>query len=319
MQSGKAPVVKAGESKQPGRFRRWVTPALFTLIGMGVVVGLLFGAVKATEVDRSSTCPPKSAGKLRVYTTGTAPVKLAPADKTLLLSFKESRRVLSKQALLFATPRLHQLASGSKPPQGARAFLIQAELEEELSGPNDATLTQLPGFSIGKQVTDAGNLRVCVQFDPAQLHKHELGGVSPGVYDGTLRISSPKVGTLEEYALHIRAAFRSSPWLAFAWVLAGFAFGVLVKMFSELAAGGPRGRSGALIAYMSQWSYLLAFFGGALTVALAYTQLYADGASWGSGDWDWLKLFGVCLTGQLSGTGVADLAKRAVDGKPTAV
>src|SRR5262249_6587787 len=131
----------------------------------------------------------------------------------------------------------------------------------------------------------------------------------------------PQEGALDEYALHVTTSFRSNPWEAFAWALGGFVFGVLVKLLSELAAGEKKAsstKSAALIGYMSQWSYLLAFFGGALTVVLASTQLCAAGAGWGSTDGDWLRLFGVGLAGQLSGTGVADLAKRAVEGQPTA-
>src|SRR5207244_505228 len=93
------------------------------------------------------------------------PVKLGPPDKTALISLKESRRRASKRAKLEARPPLHDPKEES-PLEGARSFLIRAEFEEELTGAGDATLAQNPGFRITKQVTDTGDLRVCVEFDP---------------------------------------------------------------------------------------------------------------------------------------------------------
>src|SRR6266511_2505948 len=131
--------------------RRLSLPIVFTLVGFGLVVGILVGVSNSLAVGGTSQCPDGVRPVLHAFITEPGPVKLGPLDKTALISFKENRRPEARRAVLTAVPALHD-PDDERPPKGTKPFRIRAEFEEELTGAGDATLTQLPGFRITKQI-----------------------------------------------------------------------------------------------------------------------------------------------------------------------
>ena len=159
--------------------------------------------------------------------------------------------------------------------------------------------------SWGSHITQTG-VEVCIEIDASLIDAH------PGRYAGSIGVVGPDLDVGS--TVPVEVTFRSSRFLAVAIAFAGVLLGLLVKMFTELAAanrssqvtGVPR----TAPEYLKDWSFRAAIILGAIAGALGYVEIYAVDPTWGTSPTDWLKLFGTCFAFQLAGIGGVDLARR---------
>ena len=163
------------------------------------------------------------------------------------------------------------------------------------------------------RINPSGGVEVCLELD-ARL----VDGTVPGQYAGSVGLTGPDLALGS--TIPVVVTFRSSRVLAIAFAFAGVLFGLLVKMFTELAAArrSPEAQPSSFRAYIRSWSFPVAIILGAIAGFLGYVEIYKADPTWGESGSDWLKLFGTCFAFQIAGIGSIDLARRLV-GDPSAV
>jgi hypothetical protein len=163
------------------------------------------------------------------------------------------------------------------------------------------------------RITPAGNVEICFELDA-----DHVSGAHPGEYAGTVFVSGEDLAV--QTAIPVAVTFRSSRSLALSLAFAGVLLGLLVKMFTELAAArrGPPGPPRSLRQYVAQWTFPAALILGAIAGWLGYVQNYDGSAVWGSKSADTFKLFATCFAFQLGTVGGMDLARRLAGEAPPA-
>jgi hypothetical protein len=165
--------------------------------------------------------------------------------------------------------------------------------------------------SVRYRITPAG-VELCLELNASVVD------APPGRYAGSVGITGEDlaVGSI----VPVVATFRSSRLIAIALAAGGVLVGLLVKMFTELAAASRAPGSGAprsVRAYVHDWGFQASVIVGAIMGWLGYVEIYAANPTWGESESDWLKLFGTCFAFQLASIGGVDLARRLV-GNPGA-
>jgi hypothetical protein len=202
--------------------------------------------------------------------------------------------------IVLADPR-HVLVPGDR---------VLVSMSEPLRS-SDATI--LPGRdgtgtspNVRHRITNAG-VELCLELNASVVN------APPGRYVGNVGVTGEDLDVAS--VVPVVATFRSSRWIAIGLAVGGVVAGLLVKMFTELAAASRAPQSGApssVRAYVRDWGFQASVILGAITGWLGYVEIYAANPTWGEGDSDWLKLFGTCFAFQLASIGGVDLARRLV-------
>ncbi len=162
------------------------------------------------------------------------------------------------------------------------------------------------------RINPLGGVEVCLELDAGLVD-----GTDPGQYAGSVGVTGNdlQIGS----TIPVVVTFRSSRVLAIAFAFAGVLLGILVKMFTELAASqrSADAEPSSFRAYIRSWSFPVAIILGAIAGFLGYVEIYAANPTWGENGSDWLKLFGTCFAFQIASIGSIDLARRLV-GDPSA-
>jgi hypothetical protein len=200
------------------------------------------------------------------------------------------------------------LASASGYPKLAPGDRVQATMSMYLRS-SDGTLfpgRDSPSVTI-VGITPTGEVDVCVQIDA-----DAVTGERPGTYTGSVGVTGEDLAYGS--TIPVVVTFRSSRLVAVGFVLAGVLFGLLVKMFTELAAARrlPDAAPRSVAEYIRDWSFPTAIILGAISGWLGYVEIYQADPVWGGSGTDWLRLFGTCFVFQLAGIGALDLGRRLV-------
>ena len=163
------------------------------------------------------------------------------------------------------------------------------------------------------RINPLGEVEVCLEFDAGLVD-----GTEPGQYTGTVGISGADLAIPSTTPVVV--TFRSSRWLAITLAFSGVLLGLLVKMFTELAAAqrSPGVGPSSFRAYVRSWSFPVAIILGTIAGFIVYVEVYDSDPVWGDSSSDWLKLFGTCFAFQLASIGSIDLARRLVGEPPSA-
>lgn len=275
-------------------------------VGAVVTVALVVASV-AYGASGSSRCVPdpppgqlpQHPGKQAVLTTEAEGFRLHFADA----------RDVKADVVVLADDRV-TLTPGDKISASMSPYLRNSD-RTLWPGRDDFSDRVSPSAQV-LRITPTGQVEVCVELDAGLVD-----GEYPGQYAGSVGLTGDdlQIGS----TIPVVVTFRSSRLLAIAFAFAGVMLGILVKMFTELAAAqrSPGVGPSSFRAYIRSWSFPVAIILGAIAGFLAYIEIYATDPTWGESGSDWVKLFGTCFAFQLASIGSIDLARRLV-GDPSA-
>lgn len=271
--------------------------------GAVVAVALVASSVAANASASGPCTPARTPVSSATNPKGKGAV-LKTVGEGFRVRFNDARDTRADVVALASESGFPKLVPGDR-VQATMSIFLQSSDGTIFPGRDD-TGDPTPSVTI-VGITPSGEVDVCVQIDAGAVT-----GERPGTYTGSVGVTGPdlKVGS----TIPVVVTFRSSRLVAVAFVLAGVLFGLLVKMFTELAAARrlPDAAPRSVSEYIRDWSFPTAIILGAISGWLGYIEIYQADPVWGGSGTDWLRLFGTCFVFQLAGIGAIDLGRRLV-------
>lgn len=235
---------------------------------------------------------------------------LETEDEGFRIRFDDARGV-GGAVVVFTDDRV-KLAQGDLIQASMSPYLRRRDGTSLFPGRDPLTDRVSPSVQV-LRINPLGEVEVCLEFDAGLVD-----GTEPGQYTGAVGISGADLAIPSTTPVVV--TFRSSRWLAITLAFSGVLLGLLVKMFTELAAAqrSPGVGPSSFRAYVRSWSFPLAIILGTIAGFTVYVEVYDSDPVWGDSSSDWLKLFGTCFAFQLASIGSIDLARRLVGEPPSA-
>lgn len=199
-----------------------------------------------------------------------------------------------KAVIVMATPGLPRDAT------------VVAEVESDFERGDGGDTFPLEAVAVTARVTAAGNVRLTVCLD-SDRPEH----VQTGRYLGSIRLIGPDVSAT---ALPVEVTLKDSATAALLWIVLGLVLGLCFKIATDFKAKDQKLSRNAVKDYLTQPAFLLAVLTGVAASFIAYTQLYASNAVWGSTD-DHTKLMLAGVAVQVTGMTASDLISPYVPGR----
>ena len=233
---------------------------------------------------------------------------LTPGAEAFRLRFDDARDVRADVVVLADTRRDVTLAPGDQIAASMSEYL-RSSYSTLLPARDAARDRTSPNVQV-LRINPLGGVEVCLELDAGLVD-----GTDPGQYAGSVGVTGNdlQIGS----TIPVVVTFRSSRVLAIAFAFAGVLLGILVKMFTELAASQRSADAEPSRPTSAAGAFPLPSSSARLRASSGTSRSMPANPTWGENGSDWLKLFGTCFAFQIASIGSIDLARRLV-GDPSA-